>query len=605
MPRSSKKTNGYILPSSNAGGRRYRGSGDSRGCCCCSRRTICCCSSFFCIPLLTLLGLGLALVFNAFMIQDPFSLDLSIIEESGGLPSFVQPSHDVRYERARRLGDAIKFKTISYGDNDSETGEILEFHSFLQKTFPVIHESPHVTMERIHTYSLLYRVEGSDPIASKHPYLLCGHMDVVPEGEGSWSHPPFEGTIAPGSNENPEEDFIWGRGSLDNKNSVMGILEALNLALLDGHRPKRTIYIAFGHDEEVGGRRGAKYIAERLKELLEANEENLQFLLDEGTLIFDDFFPGVEKPLAYISVMEKGILDLELKVVGNQSHSSFPEYETSIGILSEAMSSLEYNDQPARFGDGVEETMVKYIRPHSSFLGKLILGNLWLFRPLVSYAASLNPATDALQRTTTALTKFDAGVKNNVVPGVAKAIVNHRIYEGETLETVLQRDIDTVANERVHFKVLMHDDPSPVSPFDNDHVPFQILANAVKSIYPDSFVAPGALVGATDSKHYLDLTKSIYRFSPFIVNAQEFKRIHGIDERISVRKYNKQIEFYYKVMDLADRTLNATLDALSRNELFESEQSESLNNSNNNTFVPNCTEGDENCENYELLSSEE
>ncbi|XP_040583301.1 N-fatty-acyl-amino acid synthase/hydrolase PM20D1 [Lepeophtheirus salmonis] len=532
MPKSITH-NGYILPSSNANGKRYQTSKESKRCC--NRRSILCCSSVFCIPILILVGLLLALVFNAFMIVDPFELNTSIIQETGGLPSYVQPSNDVRYDRAKRLSEALKYKTVSYGENDSETGEILEFHSFLQKSFPLLYDSPHVTVERVHTYSLLYRIEGKDPIGIKYPYLLCGHLDVVPEGKNSWSHPPFEGYIGPGSelDDEGDEDYVWGRGALDNKNAVMGIMEALNLALAEGNRPKRTVYIAFGHDEEVGGRRGAKYISKRLEELLESNGESLHFILDEGTLILDKFFSAIESPFAYISVMEKGMLDLELKVEGNQTHSSFPPYETPIGILSEAMSNLEYNEQPARFGNGIEEEMVNYLRPHSSFVGKLILGNLWLFRPLISYIASLNPTTDALQRTTTALTKFDAGVKNNVIPGVAKAIVNHRIYQGEDLETVLQRDIDTISNERVTINVLHHVDPSPVSEYGNDHVPFQILANAVKSVYPETLITPGPMVGATDSRHYLDLTNSIYRFSPFIVTSKEFTRIHGIDENLS------------------------------------------------------------------------
>ena len=238
-----------------------------------------------------------------------------------------------------------------------------------------------VTHQIVNKYSLLFKVEGS--MATKNPYLLCAHLDVVPEGDLSkWSRPPFSGEIY--TDETDGLEYIFGRGAIDDKQAVIGILEALQFMIVEGEQPKRTFYIAFGHDEEVSGNQGAKEIAKVLEQRLKENGEELSFILDEGMFVMDGVFPGVSDPIAYVGVVEKGWSEVNISVEAAQGHSSTPPRESAIGILSNAISNLEADRHPSKFGESVEFDTMAYVAPYASFTYKLILGNLWLFKPIVS-----------------------------------------------------------------------------------------------------------------------------------------------------------------------------------------------------------------------------
>jgi len=278
----------------------------------------------------------------------------------------------------------------------------------------------------------------------------------------------------------------------------------------------------------------------------------LDFLLDEGMFVMEGVVPGVEDPVIYIGVVEKGWATVRLTVTGEQSHSSAPPRESTIGILAEAVRKLETNRSPARFRDGPEYDTFEYLAPHASFLYKIVLSNLWLLGDVVSSVLSGEYETDAIQRTTTAVTVFQAGFKENVLPGLAEATVNHRIHPSETVEDILAHDREVIDDDRVAIASSGKSfDPPPISPYSNDIIPFQIIANSALQVF-SGHIAPGTLIANTDTKHYMHLTDKIYRFSPAFVRKNDVKRFHGYNERISLVNYVQTVEFYHRLIRNAD-----------------------------------------------------
>lgn len=254
-----------------------------------------------------------------------------------------------------------------------------------------------------------------------------------------------------------------------------------------------------------------------------------------------------------IAVSEKGSINLRLQVNMTPGHSSAPPKETSIGVLAAAISRLEQTPMPNMFGSGPLKMTLQELAHEFSFPANIILSNLWLFGPLVSRLMERNYITNALVRTTTALTMFNAGVKVNVIPPVAQAIINIRIHPAQTVQEVLDLVKNIVADNRIQFHVLTAFDPLPVSPSDHQALGYQLLRQTIQSIFPEvSTVVPGICIGNTDSRHYTNLTTSIYRFNPLYLHPQSFRSIHGINEKISVPAYETQVKFIFEFIQNAD-----------------------------------------------------
>uniref|UniRef100_A0A493TPW4 Peptidase M20 domain containing 1 n=1 Tax=Anas platyrhynchos platyrhynchos TaxID=8840 RepID=A0A493TPW4_ANAPP len=368
-----------------------------------------------------------------------------------------------------------------------------------------------------------------------HTWMLCL---LPPEG---WDFPPFSAA--------EHEGFIYGRGTLDNKNSAIGILQALEFLLRRNYRPRRSFYVGIGHDEEVFGRKGAMKIAA----LLEARGVKLSFLLDEGSAILEGIIAGVKKPVALIAITEKGSITLNFTVDKEPGHSSFPPKETSIGILAAAMARLEQNPMRNLFGHGPELMTMEHLASEFSFPLNIVMSNLWLFSPIVSRVLAWKPSTNALIRTTTAVTMFNAGIKPNVIPSSAKATANFRIHSAEKATEVLEIVRNTVADDRVKIDVVEAFDPLPVSPWDDQTFGVHVFQRTVLDTFPNvDSVVPGTCIGNTDSRHFTNVTNAIYRFNPLILQSDDLPRIHGLNERISVENYEKQVEFLFQLIKNCD-----------------------------------------------------
>ncbi|MDT8382509.1 MAG: M20 family peptidase [Brevefilum sp.] len=437
---------------------------------------------------------------------------------------------------AERLGLAVQYRTIADHDSSKIDGNsFLGLHRFFKTLYPQVHDK--LLLETVNDYSLLYTWEGKNP--DLKPIMLISHLDVVPadEGEdGGWKYPPFSGEIA--------EDCVWGRGTLDIKNGVIGILEAVEYLIKHDFEPERTVYLGFGHDEEIGGKNGAAAIAA----LLESRGVDLACLLDEGGAVIDAFLPGVETPVGAIGISEKGYLSLKLSVSVDGGHSSMPPQETAIGILSKAIANLESTPMPAHLE--VVEFLMSYLGSALPFTQRMMYANTWLFGGVLKKKLAKSNMLNASMRTTTAPTIVNAGVKDNVLPGKAEAVVNFRIMPGDDLRAVYEMVLERINDERVQVSPLEGEtlegesgwNPSPVA--DTESLYFTRLENLVRQAFPGSLTCPYLVLGGTDARRYAPVTANAFRFNPVRVSREDLQRMHGVDECLSIENCAKMVSFY-------------------------------------------------------------
>ncbi|PCJ61211.1 MAG: hypothetical protein COA73_07660 [Candidatus Hydrogenedentota bacterium] len=436
---------------------------------------------------------------------------------------------------AERLAASIRFKTVSHmNPADGDPEPFRQLHAYLAKTFPRVHQT--MALETVNELSLLYRWDGTD--SELGPVILCAHQDVVPVAPGTddaWNFDAYAGKIDGG--------FVWGRGALDNKGNMMAQLEAAERLLENGYEPKRTVYFSFGHDEEVGGKNGAQAIVALLKE----RGVHAEMVLDEGGAVVEGALPGLDRPLATLGIAEKGYMSVELIVEAEGGHSSQPPKETAIGILSHAVYNVESNPLPGGLA-GSAQLLLETAGPEMGLTMRVLLANLWITSPLVESQLGGSPLMNAFMRTTTAPTIFEAGVKDNVLPAYARAVINFRIIPGETTESVLEHVRRVVNDERVSIEPLeWTSNPSAVSP--TDGWAYEILETTVREIIPDAVVSPFLVLAGTDARHYEPVAENIYRFAPFQIDSSELAGIHGINERIAVPVYANMIRFYHRLLE--------------------------------------------------------
>ncbi|WP_167881136.1 M20 family peptidase [Leptospira gomenensis] len=434
-----------------------------------------------------------------------------------------------------RLSKAVRFKTVSsFSDKDSNSDQFQGINRHIETNYPLLNAK--LKRTKAGAFSFFYEWKGIDE--TLRPILLSVHSDVVDADsstETSWSVPPFSGEV--------KEGFIWGRGVLDDKASLFAILESVEILLARGFRPKRTVFIAVGADEElVYGTSGAKSISEIFRKL----NIHFEFVLDEGQLITEGMIPGIEKPVALVGIAGKGYLTLRLVVnLREGGHSSLPPENTAIGVLVSALNKLEGSPFPYSLTP-VSESMFRWLAPESDFVSRLLFSNLWLFRPFLESKLSGKSSTRAQLHTTTAITQISGGFKDNVLPARAEAVVNIRILQGDTHRSVLRRISEIIDDDRVSLIVPETIiDPSPVSATDSKG--FETIRRSIVRVIPDAIVAPALVAAYTDSMHYFPLADNVYRFFPIRATTDDLKRFHGIDERIKISNYEEMIRFYAEI----------------------------------------------------------
>lgn len=444
---------------------------------------------------------------------------------------------------AARLAGAIRFATITREDRTVDSAAFRGLHAYLATAFPRTHAA--LTREVVNGASLLYTWKGKDTTLA--PVVLMGHLDVVPVipgTEAQWTYPAFDGVVKNG--------FIWGRGTLDDKETVMGVLEAVELLVAEGFTPARTVLLAFGHDEEGGGNDGAPSIVKRVKAM---GFPTPALVLDEGGAVVEGRFPGVKGPAAMVGVAEKGFVTLELTAAGAGGHSSTPPARTQIGRLARAVAALEATPFPDGLNDA-SRAMLEALAPAMPFGQRVAMANLWLTQAAVRSALLKDPATAAMLRTTTAPTIIRGGAKDNVLPQEAVAKVNFRIAPGETIESVVAYVKGVIADSTIAVKVAPGFAVNPSTVSRTTGSAFRLVSESIRESLgaEPPLVVPYLVVGGTDSRYWSQAgAPDVFRFSPIPFEQDALQRVHGTDERIAVDGYAKGIAFFVRLLQQLDQ----------------------------------------------------
>jgi carboxypeptidase PM20D1 len=480
-----------------------------------------------------LIGLAVALLLLA------AALVVNTLRQGSSQPSVpaLAPIAVDKAAVAESMAAAVRAKTVSgLLDPAGVAAEFDKLHAHLQARYPLLHAS--LKREVVGGHSLLYTWAGSDDQAA--PVALLAHQDVVPIAPGTealWKKPPFAGVI--------EDGMVWGRGTLDDKSNLVAQFEAVEMLLKAGFKPRRTVYFVLGHDEEVGGALGAVKIVELLKQ----RNVKLAWVMDEGLAVTEGVLPGVAKPLALIGLAEKGFVSLKLTANTAPGHSSMPPAPgaSAIGMLSAALARLDQNPFPGGV-QGAAAGLFSAVAPELPFGQRLAMSNLWLTRPLVEPMLAKGAATNAMMRTTTALTIVNAGNKDNVLPGRAEAVVNFRILPGETTQSVLVRVKQVIADERIEVAPCCSPASDPTRLSSPQSEAYKLIERTVREVFPDSLVAPGLMLAGSDARHFDGITEQSFRFMPIRFNNEDLKRVHGTDERISVDQLADMVRFYHRLL---------------------------------------------------------
>jgi carboxypeptidase PM20D1 len=393
--------------------------------------------------------------------------------------------------------------------------------------------------EVIAGHALLYTWKGSNP--SLPPVIVMAHQDVVPVSEGTendWKHAPFLGEIAEGA--------VWGRGSVDDKGSLIGLFEALDALAGSGFAPKRTILLVSGDDEEAGGS-GASAIAAALK----ARGVHALFTIDEGSAIVTDN-PVTGGPAVLIGVAEKGYATLEVTAKGAGGHSSMPPRETAVATLARAVVAIDEHPFPLEFA-GPGAMMLEALAPSAKWPVRMAVANQWLFSGMLAKQMAATPTGAAMLHTTIAPTMLQGSPKENVLPARALARINYRIAPSDRSADVLAHTQAALGKIPVTLAWNRPPrEPSPVSSTASDGWKL-VAATAAAVAAKGAPLAPSLVVAGTDSRSMSDVSADVYRFQPIELTMAETKMIHGTNEHMTLANLDRTIRYYAQLIATAAR----------------------------------------------------
>jgi carboxypeptidase PM20D1 len=359
-------------------------------------------------------------------------------------------------------------------------------------------------------------------------------VPVVPGTEKDWTHAPFAGDVAGG--------FVWGRGAIDDKGQMVSILEAAERLAISGFQPQRTIMFAFGEDEEVGGAKGNATIAKALQ----SRGTHFAWVLDEGSSVLAEPYPGIRRPVALIATAEKGFVTLELTAHGQGGHAARPSNDLALARLSTAILNVVGHPFPSDL-DAIQREKLAVLTPLAPFPQRLVLANLWLMKPLVIRTMSVNAESAATLHTTISPTMLNAGVKENVIPPTAVAVINFRLHPRDSIRSVSDHVKAAIDDPKVDIAEREETISEATKVVDTTSPAFTAIANVVSETFGVP-VAPEIMTGATDSRHYLPISDAVLRFRPFHTEPSDVARVHGTNERVAVSDLGTAIGFYTRLI---------------------------------------------------------
>lgn len=456
----------------------------------------------------------------------------------GEIPAAISASEPfagrLSQESVERLSGAIRIPTISEDVAAAENNPFDRFVEYLPAVYPAVYaEMDTMTVNR---YGLVFRWPGSDPQLA--PVLFLAHYDVVPvagyDGDATaqvagWERPPFSGEVAGGN--------IYGRGTLDDKGMLCSLLEAADGLIGEGFRPQRDVWFAFGFDEEISGMDGAYKIAEWFA------SQGMRFdaVYDEGSIIAAPGIGGIDATLALIGTAEKGFLTLRITVSGQGGHASMPPAKGALVHAAEIIERLNSNQMPARMTPPVASFLDK-VGGTMNYTSRMAIANQWLFGGMLLKTLSKNPATNALVRTTTAVTMARGSDADNVLASTAQVTVNFRILPGDTVESVVKHVENLCKDYDTEIKVVSAREPSSISPEDTPW--FGLMRSALAEVCPEALPAGYLAIVGTDAYKYQSVSDNVYRLMPALLTQAQQGTIHNENEHISLENYARMI-FYF------------------------------------------------------------
>lgn len=433
-------------------------------------------------------------------------------------------------QTVQRLSKIITFPTVSHNTPEETDWSIFfKQEQWLEETYPLVHKN--LSKQIFKEHSILF-TWNPPPQSTKKPIMLMAHLDVVDGGiSNEWEHPPFSGII--------DNDRVWGRGTLDIKFQVITILDSVEHLLSQGFTPNRTVYIAFGHDEEVLGT-GAPAMAEWFR----TKGISFDLIHDEGGAVTSGVISTIRGQQATIGVSEKGCANIELRASASGGHTSMPPQQNSLNLIAQAIYQIEKNPLPTRLTSVTRQTFTT-CAPRMSKPLQCIMANLWLFKGMLLKNLSKNPTTNALVRTTFTPVIAKAGDEENVIPLHSMAHINARLLPGHSCDTAMAH-LNKVVPKGVSVHLKQGVDPSPISKTDTEI--YELFATTVQQTFPEAIIAPYLMIGGTDSKYYADLSDHVLRFSPYLLNAEELGSMHNNNESISFTNIERGVHFYLQLI---------------------------------------------------------
>jgi carboxypeptidase PM20D1 len=443
------------------------------------------------------------------------------------------PAVDVN-RAAERLGEAIRFQTISHQDAAQDDPKAWEnLRNWLASTYPAFHAA--AAREMIGTGALVWTWTGSDP--ALQPIVLMAHQDVVPVeagSEGRWTHPPFDGVVKDGA--------VWGRGAIDDKGSLIALMESVDALAASGFKPKRTVIIVSNDHEEKGGE-GAQLAAK----MLAARGVRAQFVLDEGMNVITDN-PVTGKTAALVGVAEKGYATLRVTARSPGGHSSMPPKQTAVVTLAQAVSAIADHPFPSKLG-GVTGEMLDTLGPDTAFVTRMAIANRWLFGPLLKAKFGATPPGAALLHTTIAPTMLEGSPKDNVLPQTAIARINFRIAPGDTSASVMAHCKEAVKGLGVDLA--WEETPNEPTAIASTKSDGWKLISGLAAEMSGAPVAPALMIAGTDSRYMAPIASDIYKFEFLTASMADQQMIHGTNEHITLDQLDKLTTYFGRLVATA------------------------------------------------------